>query len=79
MNIGDTRMKDSLMEIFDGTNWVVELLPCPFCNGEPVLHHVDYDSCMAWEILCLGCDLCVGYEVWCDDRDKLIKLWNTRA
>ena len=64
----------------------IELLPCPFCAGMPVIE----DHRLQWVVRC-GCQACVlgervpepvGYvpdEFWASVRDSAVLAWNRRA
>lgn len=52
-----------------------ELLPCPFCGGEAVLHHYYYKECAYW----VQCDACRVSTLAYLDKEYVIRAWNTRV
>lgn len=55
----------------------VELLPCPFCNGEAKVHAIEKftDYCGAYKVQCKQCDCQTGMFT---AYRMCIEAWNTR-
>lgn len=53
-----------------------ELLPCPFCNGEPKW----FDECSGIRTImyCIECSQCTCQTAWVSCKDTVRQLWNTR-
>jgi Lar family restriction alleviation protein len=55
-----------------------ELMPCPFCGGEPLMLHQNLGRFVGtrYGVRCLQC------ECWCDYREETVRAasiaWNTR-
>ena len=53
---------------------MINLKPCPFCGGEPLLV---YDGAYA-SVYCPD-DCPGGNDLWWESSDEAVKAWNTRA
>jgi hypothetical protein len=62
-------------------DWIIkedELLPCPFCGGRVELHD-SKTSMNMFEVKCCSFEKCIiDRSAPFDDKDILIKTWNTR-
>lgn len=55
---------------------MIKLKVCPFCGGKPILREWNYPEGPTYTIECSNCYVDVGeYQ----NKESLIKLWNTRV
>ena len=69
-------------------NWKDKLKPCPFCgntelNGPHCTEYIGDSYAPYWWIECVKCPVlfemsAASVEVGIDERDEIIRLWNTR-
>lgn len=52
-----------------------ELKPCPFCGSKVELNIIPHDSWSSFQVYCETCDDSFHTT---EDKNKTIKLWNTR-
>lgn len=59
------------------TTPLVQIKPCPFCNGEPTLHTESTFNGPWYMVRCTG--ECKANTRVCNSRDEAVTAWNTRT
>ena len=63
---------------------MTELLPCPFCGGEPMQHSHQKGNPSGWEFecdhwICCATEDCPAHVGMCETPAEAIAAWNRRA